>query len=57
MSLIFHLLPLIYLIFTTYQCGSVFGIRIWILKGPEYGSNVDPDPQRWLKYAIPVGTC
>ena len=27
--------------------GSVFGIWILVLKGPEYGSNFNPDPQRW----------
>ena len=28
-------------------CGCVFGIRVRILKVPEYGSNLDPDPQHW----------
>ena len=37
-------LPLIYSVFTC--CG--FGIRIRIYKGPEYGSNLDPDPQHFF---------
>ena len=37
-------LPLIYSVFT--YCG--FGIRIRIYKGPEYGSNLDPDPQHFF---------
>ena len=32
--------------------GSVFGIRIH--KGPEYGSNLDPDPQHWTVSPPPV---
>ena len=36
--------------------GSVFGIpvRIRIHKGPEYGSNLDPDPQHWTVSPPPV---
>ena len=30
--------------------GYVFGIWIRIHKGPEYGSILDPDPQRWQEY-------
>ena len=29
--------------------GSVLRIRIRIQKAPEYGSNIDPDPQHCLK--------
>ena len=37
------------------RCGSVFGIRNQ--RGPEYGSNLDPDPQHCLEDTIPVVEC
>ena len=35
-------------------CGSVFGIRNQ--RGPEYGSNLDPDPQHCLEDTIQYNT-
>ena len=38
-------------LYYTCMCGSgsVFRIRILIQKGPEYGSNTDPDPKHCFK--------
>ena len=38
-------------VYYIYLCGSgsVFGTQIRIHKGPDYGSNLDPDTKHWLK--------
>ena len=44
---ILNLISFAFISFYIYMCGSesVFLIRIRIHKAPEYGSNMDPDPQ------------
>ena len=32
----------------------IFGIRTWVHKAPEYGSNTDPDPHHWSVHKVPV---
>ena len=47
---ILNLISFAFILFYIYMCGSgsVFLIRIRIQKAPEYGSNMDPDPQDWI---------
>ena len=49
MIYILNLTPFVSILSFFYMCGSgsVFWIRIRIHKAPEYGSNMDPDPQQW----------
>ena len=44
---VFNLTPFVSNLSYISLSGPVFGIRIRIHKGPEYGSNLDPDPQHW----------